>query len=200
MPDYRKPGTSRDQIEDVVSRNVRRSHPDSEDSDRPVPPARVPTQPDWPPPSVTDLRPGSGNPRSEPPIAKQAKFWGFVAKIIAGVSAAVTVVGGGFTWAVKYVVRAEIAALRDDLDPLALKQKRKDPEDPKPPSLEDRFNVQNQKLDSIDKKIGSPNDPQSDLGKKLDRIDDILTKQFGESTKTTPPPAVGPTAKKQGRQ
>lgn len=181
-----------------IDRDVRRNHPGAEDSDPPAP-ERTPTLTQFPPPSI-DRRPDGGFPKQEGPLEKHANFWGPIGKIAGGVTAVVSIIGGGFTYAVKYVVRDEIAQFRNDLDPLALKQKRKEPDDPKPLSLEDRFDAQNQKLDAIDKKIGSPSDPASDLGKKLDRIDEILHKQFGESTKTTPPPSLGPTAKQKGRQ
>lgn len=43
-------------------------------------------------------------------------------------------------------------------------------------------------------------DMRQENNRRLDALDRILARQFGQSTTTTPPPAFGPAARQQGRQ
>lgn len=146
--------------------------------------------------SHAGAEPSDPPPSSKGPLKTHAEFWGAVAKIGGGI----TIVVGVFAGAVKFIVREEIAAFRASLDPMALRQERVDKDDPRPKTLSDRFDEITAGQAKLERAMTSPNNPESELGRRLDRFDQILSKQFGESTKTTPPPTVGPTAKKQGRQ
>lgn len=183
-PNPLEPGTAREQI----ARSVRARHPAHDQSD--------------PPASTGDID-------ALPHVERHARWWAAVQKIGAGV----VFVGGlalaFWSWSVNAAVNAKLDGVREafrrQLDPSVLRPTSGEIEAlraqnlPVPPTIEDRFNATAVAIADVKKAIGSPSDPQSDIGKKLDVIDDLLRKELAKKNRPAPP-AIGPTARLQGMQ
>ncbi len=158
----------------------------------PPPPEREP--PRSPPPPVL-----SYSPEDLRTLEHRARRVDAFRKIGTAIVFVLGLVGGIIGWAYNHAATALNAELRARIDPACLRVEVP-PGAPKVPTVGDRFEQEDRKLESFDKRLEDPNNPQTVLGQKLDRLDRILTEQFGKTTTTTRPPKVGPTAQKQGQQ
>lgn len=154
------------------------------------PPTEIP-----PPPNVPTVP-------STPPALKwterHSRWVSAISKIVSGVIA----IGGIVLASIGYAWHKAASAIIADLhiDPICV-QVATLPNEPKVPSLADRFEAIDLRMKAAEKKLSDPTDPTSKLGGQLDRIETMLLKDHEiNAPKKPPPPAIGPTAAQHGRQ
>jgi hypothetical protein len=183
MPNYFRKGDTRTQVEQAREREVRLQHSGAEPSS-------------WPPPRIERAQP--------PPISvheivtKHADLWDSAKKIAVAVVTIGGIVIAAFTWAVKIVVRNEMDDLKARIDPAALIP-IVEKDEKKPPSLSERFSSLAGSVEHVDQKVTEFTAGEE---KRFNKLDEILLKNFGDSTSPTKPPVppvFGPKAKQQGR-
>jgi hypothetical protein len=182
MPNYFKKGDTRTQVEQAREREIRQGHSGAD--------------PSWPPPKIERRRqPAISIPEI---VHKHANLWDSAKKI----AVAVVTIGGivitAFTWAVKIVVRNEMDNLKARIDPAALIP-IVEKDEKRPPTLSERFNTLTGSVERVDQKVTEFTAGEE---KRFNKLDEILLKNFGDSTSPTKPPAppaFGPKAKQQGR-
>lgn len=185
--------SERVRFKDTVSKSATRSHPGAEPDHVPSPHGgdAAPYRP--PQPTISDR------------IEWHGKFWSSVRNICIGIAFAGGLVFAGFSWAVNKAVDARFDEAYRRLDPMVLRptaDQLKDIHDngkPTPPTLEDRFNASAAALGEIRMLIDAPNNPQSELGRKLSSLDATLRERLPPRPNKPALPSVGPAAKAEGR-
>lgn len=152
-------------------------------------------------------------PPTEPATARMARqlepharLWDAAKKIIGGVVVVGAALWAGFTYGVNKAVDVRFAELKGQLDPAVLRpnvdelERRRKVGESIPPTLDDRFNTQAAKLAEINGKLDAPNNPNSEVGRKLDALDKTLQERLPRRPDKISLPRVGPTAKQEGAQ
>lgn len=145
-------------------------------------------------------------PDSDPPKKKGRGFIEILKETAAVVGASIAIlgpVGAAAVWSIDHwVVEPRLIELKQILDPLVLRPtaaeiaRLRADEQPIPPTLTSRFAEVKSAIAAVKEAVDAPNNPASELGKKLDSVDKMLK---ALPTKPAPPP-VGPTATREGRQ
>lgn len=145
-------------------------------------------------------------------VERHAPLFGNVQKIVLGIMALCTLFGAvgtgvyrGFIWAVDHAVEARIAGLKRQLDPSVLLPTEDELKElarlhkPVPPTITEQFQAQAASIAKVQASLDAPNNPQSEMGRKLDNLDRTLRERLAPRPNKTPLPSVGPTSAKEGR-
>lgn len=171
-----------------------------------------PAPPPEPEPELLESDPPPPRKRQDSALDRtetHARWWKSVATIVGSAVAIFGVVIPAVVWAIgNWVVKPQVDALRNQLDPLVLRPSVDDlqrlalEKKLPPPTLDDRFaelHADNVKTrETID--ATSPFNPGSVFGKKLDALDSTLRVRLPARPDKPSVPPVGPTATREGRQ